>query len=394
MMDDDERRSEEESSSEEAPPPPPRPKVDYSKNPEKDPDLQELLKEGWVMAPKGAKVQVKNNVPSIFSQKPDVSYLWKNEEPEQEPQYPTQPEHDPFQVDLSKHKITASFEVGPEIARGLFSVVRRGKSKANPSQEVALKVITAGTAPILTAPQRKQLPALLQEACQTPHIVKCLQAVESDDVLVLVLEKMQGELFRLIVKSPNEYTEKDAALVLRQVLEALAFLHSKSLFYGDITPENVLTTHAQGQVADKTVKLAASTLICKLTSDPKSAPPEMYCAAEFKAPEAVSRQPITLASDMWSLGCLAYFALAGYPPFSDRNTAKLQMSIRKGNYQLPDADWKNVSAEAKDFVKKCLTLDPKQRLTAKAALEHPWIKSGGKPNKLPNFKANATKNLH
>jgi hypothetical protein len=117
-MDDDERRSDEESSSEEAPPPPPpKPKVDYSKNPEKDPDLQELLKQGWVMAPKGAKVQVKNNVPSIFSQKPDVSYLWKNEEPEQEPQYPTQPEQDPFQVDLSKHKITASFEVGPEIAR-------------------------------------------------------------------------------------------------------------------------------------------------------------------------------------------------------------------------------------------------------------------------------------
>lgn len=235
-------------------------------------------------------------------------------------------------------------------------------------------MITSGTAPILTAAQRKQLPALLQEASQAPQIVKVLQAVESDDILVLVLEKMQGELFRLIAKSQSEYTEKEAALVLRQVLEGVAFLHSKNLFYGDIAPENVLTTHPQGQVADKTVKLASSVLICKLTSDPKSAPPEMYCAAEFKAPEAVSRQPITLASDMWSVGCLAYFALAGYPPFSDRNTAKLQMSIRKGTYQFPDAEWKNVSPEAKDFIKKCLTLDPKQRLTAKAALEHPWIK--------------------
>jgi hypothetical protein len=118
-----ERRSdEEESSSEEGGvtsplPPKPKPKIDYSKNPEKDPDVQELLKEGWVMAPKGAKVQVKSNVPSIFSQKPDVSYLWKNQEPEQEPQYPTQPEQDPFQIDLSKHKITASFEIGPELAR-------------------------------------------------------------------------------------------------------------------------------------------------------------------------------------------------------------------------------------------------------------------------------------
>lgn len=275
-------------------------------------------------------------------------------------------------------------------------MVRQAKSKTNPSQEVVLKVITSRTAPILNVSQRKQLPALLQEASQSNQIVKLIQWVESDDVLVLVMEKMQGELFRMITKNQKvEYGEKEAAHVIRQVLEGLSWLHGKNLFYGDVTPENVLLAAQpqQVQAIDKSVvKLSGSVLMRKLVSnDPKSAPAEMYCTAEFMAPEAISRQPITLSSDMWALGCLTYFALCGNLPFSDRNTAKLQMSIRKGNYQFPDNDWKNVSPEAKDFIKKCLTLDPKQRLTSKAALEHPWIKSGGKPNKLPNFRTNAAK---
>lgn len=49
---------------------------------------------------------------------------------------------------------------------------------------------------------------------------------------------------------------------------------------------------------------------------------------------------------------------------------------------------------AKDFIKKLLVLDPKQRLTAQQALEHAWIKSGGKPNKLANFKKHAVSHLH
>lgn len=56
---------------------------------------------------------------------------------------------------------------------------------------------------------------------------------------------------------------------------------------------------------------------------------------------------------------------------------KLNMKIREGKYELPDADWKNVSSEAKDFLQKLLCVDPSKRMTAKAAREHPWIKVRG-----------------
>jgi calcium/calmodulin-dependent protein kinase I len=346
-----------------------------------DPEVQEMLASGWVVAPKKPNVAVQNNVPSIFSNRVDVSYLWQGKEEEQPPD---QPEEQLVDVDLSREKVGTVYTIGPELGRGLGSIVKSGKAKAG-NGDVAIKVVSSATAGFITAEQRKQHADILQEVSQHPHIVKLLQKFDANDAVHLVLEKMHGEVFRQVIKQAADYSEKDACSVVKQVLEAVQFLHSKQVLHGDITPENVL---AVGDKPDN-VKLCGFTLARRMPSNG-----EMMCAEEFKAPESLMRQPVTLQSDMWSLGCLAYFALSGYPPFADKNTIKLQASIRKGQFQFPDADWAAVSPEAKDFIKKVLVLDPKQRLTAAQALEHAWIKSGGKPNKLANFKKHASSHLN
>lgn len=164
---------------------------------------------------------------------------------------------------------------------------------------MAIKVVSSATAAFITPAQRKQHVELLTEAAQHPHIVKLLQHFETNDAVHLVLEKLHGEVFRQVCKQAADYTEKDACAIVRQVLEALKFLHSKQVLHGDVTPENVL---AVGDKPDA-VKLCGFTLARRM---PASG--EMMCAEEFKAPESLMRQPVTLQSDMWSLGCLAYFA--------------------------------------------------------------------------------------
>jgi serine/threonine protein kinase len=53
--------------------------------------------------------------------------------------------------------------------------------------------------------------------------------------------------------------------------------------------------------------------------------------------------------------------------------AEYKKMIQGGDYDLNTKQWKNISKEAKDLVSKLLTVDPKIRISAKEALEHPWI---------------------
>ena len=68
--------------------------------------------------------------------------------------------------------------------------------------------------------------------------------------------------------------------------------------------------------------------------------------------------------DLWSIGVITYIVLGGYPPFHDDNMKNLFKKIRKGDFVFHPEYWKNVSEEAKDFIRGLLTVDPDKRLTA------------------------------
>lgn len=78
--------------------------------------------------------------------------------------------------------------------------------------------------------------------------------------------------------------------------------------------------------------------------------------------------------DLWSIGVILYILLSGKPPFDGNDDKEIVNSVRIGTYSLTSSEWKNISNEAKDLIKKMLTYDPNQRITAEAAINHPWIK--------------------
>ena len=79
--------------------------------------------------------------------------------------------------------------------------------------------------------------------------------------------------------------------------------------------------------------------------------------------------------DMWSVGCLLYMLIGGYPPFQDQNHRGLFRKIKGADYCFHDAYWKNVSIPAKQLISSLLTTDPDYRCTAAMALEQSsWLK--------------------
>lgn len=76
------------------------------------------------------------------------------------------------------------------------------------------------------------------------------------------------------------------------------------------------------------------------------------------APEVVSYEPISLATDIWSVGVLAYVLLSGYTPFGGDTKEETSLNISKGIVTF-DEDFVDISSVGLDFIKSILVLNPK-----------------------------------
>ena len=108
-------------------------------------------------------------------------------------------------------------------------------------------------------------------------------------------------------------------------------------------------------------------------------------------------------SDVWAIGVITYFLLCGYTPFDrDSNLEEMQAILIADYSFTPLEYWRGVSRSAREFIKRCLTIDPNARITAHDALSHSWVsektigEDGTNEDLLPVVKKNfnARRTLH
>jgi len=202
-----------------------------------------------------------------------------------------------------------------------------------------------------------------------PNIVKLYAIFESEEYVFLVMELVRGgELFEKIVER-ERYSEKDAVVVMKQLLSGISYLHSKGIAHRDLKPENVLLEDGYDGVIVKIADFGLSRVYTEesimLTS----------CGtAGYIAPEILKTLPYQNEVDMWSVGVIMYILLCGYPPFYDENDAQLFEKIMHCRYEFHDQYWEHISPEAKELIRCLLKVDPKERLSAQEALKSPWFK--------------------
>lgn len=94
---------------------------------------------------------------------------------------------------------------------------------------------------------------------------------------------------------------------------------------------------------------------------------------EFAAPELIRGTPVSVATDLWSMGVLAYVMLSGVSPFLDESPEETCVNICRLDFCFPDEYFQHVSEAARDFVSSVLKEDPRKRPNATLCLQHPWV---------------------
>jgi calcium-dependent protein kinase len=218
-------------------------------------------------------------------------------------------------------------------------------------------------------------------ACQHPHIIKIYEYYNDEVNYYIIMEFIPGGELYETISTWKKFNEQKACYIMRQILEAVNYLHSMKIIHRDIKPENMLV---ESKVVDK--ELINIKLIDFGTSnyyeDSKKFTQKVG-SPYYIAPEVIKKY-YDYKCDIWSSGVILYVLLVGYPPFKGNSQKELLSNIVKGKYSLEGEEWDRVSIEAKDLISKMLELDPNKRLSAEESLMHPWMVKyiNGEFNKL------------
>lgn len=287
------------------------------------------------------------------------------------------------------------FTVISPISQGAFGVVHLARKKLT-GEYFAIK--TMKKSDMVQKNQVTNVKAersIMISTADSPYVAKLYFTFQSRDFLYLVMEFLNGGDVASLLHSVGCLTEEWARQYAAETVMAIESVHAQGVIHRDLKPANLLID-SKGHLklsdfglairADEPRRPRSETRLPGMSAvsrdvspfhlDTKTTqPPTFVGTPDYVAPETINNVRPSNATDWWSLGCIIFELVYGYPPFNDETPQKVFDNILARRINWPQLEpEQDISAEAKDLIDKLLDLDPETRLHDVAKIKsHPFF---------------------
>jgi serine/threonine protein kinase len=244
------------------------------------------------------------------------------------------------------------FILGPLLGKGNFAVVHSCTRRTDPD-EVKYALKTIEKAKIKKC--KRNITSVLMEIdilrkLNHPYINSLHEVYESNKYIHMVLSYLDGgELFERI-KSRQVYQEKTTIIVMRNMLEALKYIHSMRIVHRDLKPENLILASKDN---DYDLRIADFGLASFMKDENDLL--KLRCGSPgYVAPELLEDVGYNEKADIFSAGVILYVLLTGRQIFSGYNINEILLKNKKCEVEYPAKYWDKISDKAKSLVEQML----------------------------------------
>eukprot|EP00163_Fabomonas_tropica_P007859 TRINITY_DN174_c0_g1_i1.p1 TRINITY_DN174_c0_g1~~TRINITY_DN174_c0_g1_i1.p1 ORF type:complete len:336 (-),score=88.46 TRINITY_DN174_c0_g1_i1:253-1260(-) len=286
------------------------------------------------------------------------------------------------------------YRLGQKMGKGHFAVVYAAVDK-NTGQKVAVKVLQKK---YTDSNKQKQVDILVGEISTAakldhPNVISIHQVFEDTKHVYLISDLMLGGELTDRVMDRGGYTEAEAAVVMVQVVRAVAYCHSRGVSHRDLKLDNILYVDDSEHL--KVTDFGLSKVLSDNeggsfhSSSDTTVKMRTFCGTlDYMAPEIVLGKEYDHRVDWWSVGVIFFVMLAHeFPSNASLEDRKHQMA-RGFKVEFTAPIWQHVSIHAQDLISHLLEWDPAKRYQSKDIFAHPWYAEAEKlvAKQLPHLK--------